>query len=73
MKLKRPDNESLMGGDRMNIAPIDILGTLLSLSLSLRRLLFRLPPLGVRTIERHPAICGDNEDFCKQPAVFVAI
>lgn len=71
MKLKRPDEESLLGGGRMNIAPIDILDALLSLSL--RRLLFRLPPLGVRTLERHPAICGDNEDFSKQPAVFVAI
>ena len=71
MKLKRPDEESLLGGGRMNIAPIDILDTLLSLSL--RRLLFRLPPLGVRTLERHSAICGDNEDFSEQPAVFVAI
>ncbi len=71
MKLKRPDNESLMGGGRMNIAPIDILGTLLSLSL--RRLLFRLTALGVRTIERCASVCRDNEDFSEQPAVFVAI
>ena len=33
MKLKRPNEESLMGGGRMSITPIDILGTLLSLSL----------------------------------------
>lgn len=71
MKLKRPDEESLLGGGRMNIAPIDILDALLSLSL--RRLLFRLTALGVRTIERHPAFCGDNEDFSEQSAVFVAI
>lgn len=32
MKLKRPNEESLIGGGRMNIAPIDILDALLSLS-----------------------------------------
>ena len=28
MKLKRPNEESILGGGRMNIAPIDILGYL---------------------------------------------